>query len=291
MRGPRFPGQAIRHEEFREWAEAALGDPRQVYARRAEARLNDPLVFMPEGEALEFREDAKSGALICPVPECQAPELTTRHCEDRRDHFMHSGRSMTDETHGGKYRELVTRRLLHEWAVRQSRVAEVFEEVEVGGVPIALLAHLHDGSAVALCHVDGRLGADAWEERNRALRSKGLATAWIFALRAMYFDLPHPAEPATVDRTDLILDKAIYRRMRGRGAWPLLINLERQEFANLVKPGGVPARRLKLVPPDLDRVVHFVRCQMAACRLCPYGIETPAIREFTLRGTSLHWDR
>jgi hypothetical protein len=33
-------------------------------------------------------------------------------------------------------------------------------------------------------------------------------------------------------------------------------------------------------------VLHFVPFQMARCRLCRYGIETPAIDEFVLRKTS-----
>jgi len=46
-----FGGQPTQHDEFREWAEAELGDPRQVYARKADAPLKAPLVFMPDGEA------------------------------------------------------------------------------------------------------------------------------------------------------------------------------------------------------------------------------------------------
>lgn len=43
------------HEEFRDWAVAALGDPRQVYARKAGAPPDEPLVFMPDGEVARFR--------------------------------------------------------------------------------------------------------------------------------------------------------------------------------------------------------------------------------------------
>lgn len=157
----------------------------------------------------------------------------------------------------------------------------------------ALLVRLDDGGEVALCYVDTKLGADAWEERNDFLRSKGLAVAWIFALRKMYFAPPDPAEPVVEDptRTDLILDQPIYKRMRRNGSWPLLINLERQELGNVIKPGGSPAKRLGFAPPVSNRVQHFTAHALAACRLCPYGIATPAIKEYTLKLSSGNWRR
>jgi hypothetical protein len=109
--------------------------------------------------------------------------------------------------------------------------------------------------------------------------------AWIFALTTSYFDLPDPADPPGDDREDLILDKPIYRRMRRRGSWPLLIHPEQEGVANVFKPGGGPARRLGFPPPALDRVVHFAPMRLADCRLCPYGIATPAINEYILRET------
>lgn len=279
----------MRHSEFREWAEAALGDPRQVYARKAGAQPDDRLVFMPDGQASLFREDARSGALICPVPGCSSPKLTTRGSESRRDHFMHV-QAPADPEHNRSYARLATKRLLRDWAMDQDRVTEVIE-AELDGVSVLLGARLDDGSGVALCYVDTKLGANAWEEHNDLLRSKGLGTAWIFALRKMYFAPPDPADRLDEDRTDLILDRPIYRRMRRNGSWPLLINLERQEFGNVIKPGGKPAQRLGFPPPASNRVQHFAANGLEVCRLCPYGISTPAINEFTLELSSDNWRR
>lgn len=267
----------------------ALGDTRQVYAREADASPEDRLVFMPDGAALRFREAARSGALICPVPGCSSPKLTTRASEDRRHHFMHV-KVPDDPTHSRRYRKLATRRLLREWALGQDQVVELLKEAEGEGIWATVFA-LSDGSKVALCYVDKKLGADVWEERNHTLRSYGYATAWIFALRKMYFALPDPAEPEAEERKDLILDQPIYKRMRQRGAWPLLINVERQEFANVFKPGGGPARRLGFAPPDLDRVQHLTVHGLADCRLSKYGIETPSIDEHTLRMGRDNWRR
>jgi hypothetical protein len=150
----------MRHSEFREWASATLGDPRQVYAREANAPPGDPLVFMPDDAAPRFRDAAKSGALICPVPGCPSPELTTREYDDRRDHFMHV-HAPADPEHSRTYTRLATRRLLHDWVAGQDQVIDVFEGVKVGGIPITVLARLDDDSGVALCYVDSKLGADA----------------------------------------------------------------------------------------------------------------------------------
>lgn len=267
---------SMRHSEFREWSNAALGDPRQVYARQADASSDAPLVFMPDGQAEAFRCQAQAGTLICPVPGCPYPKLSTRGGE-RRDHFFHV-KAPADPLHSRRYSRLATRRLLLDWALNQTCVTEVVDD-QVDGVAITLNVHLDDGSRVALCYVDMKLGADAWEDLNYGLRSEGFAVAWIFALRKMYFGPPDPAEPVVEDpdRTDLILDQPIYRRMRWKGSWPLIVNLERQELGNVVKPGGGPAKRLGLLLPSSNRVQHFVAYPLSRCHLCPDGIATPGI--------------
>lgn len=284
-------GRGMPHSEFREWARSELGDSRQIYAREADAPLDHPLVFMPDGAAEEFREAARSGALICPVPGCSSPRLTTRGSHERRDHFVHL-KTPGDPEHRRSYARLATRRLLYDWMTGQDHVVDVGEG-KGEGIAIALFARLKDGSRVALCYVDSKLGADAWEEHNDFLRSKGIATAWIFAPRRMYFAPPHTAEPVVEDqsRTDLILDQPIYKRMRKNGSWPLLINLEREKLANVIKPRGKPAGRLRFVPPVSNRVQHVVAYGLAECRLCPYGIATPGIGAGTLKAGSDNWLR
>ena len=275
------------HSEFREWQELAMGDSRQVYARRAGAASDEPLVFMADGEANLLRPKAKSGALICPVPGCPSPELNTRACEDRRDHFTHVVAPGGKE-HREKYLKIANERLLIEWARDQKHVRELSrvslkEPDGTERISFILTATLKEGGKVALCYVDRRLGADAWKWHHEVLRADGFAPAWIFALGKSYFKPPDPANPVERERTDLILDKAIYRRMRGNGAWPLLINPEQKELANVLKPGGRMARRLRLEPTRLDRVQHVYRSKLHYCRLCPYGLQTPAVGEYFLR--------
>lgn len=278
----------MRHSEFREWAEAALGDPRQVYAREKDAPSDAPLVFMPDGQAEAFRDRAQAGELICPVPGCPSPGLRTRG-GTRRHHFMHV-KAPSDPLHSRRYTRLATRRLLLDWALEQPSVTEVIDG-QIEGAAITLIVDLDDGSRIALCYVDMKLGADAWEELNYDLRDEGFATSWIFALRKMYFAPPDPAAPVVEDpeRTDLILDQPIYKRMRWKGSWPLIINLERGELANIVKPGGGPAARLGLQPPSSNRVQHFAAYPLSRCRICPDGIATPGIPARTLHLARDNW--
>lgn len=291
MRSSEFGGQARWHNAFRAWAGAELGDSRQVYARRAGSAPEEPLVYMPDGEAHRFREDARSGALICPVPNCPSNKLTTCAYSDKRDHFRHLQKPDKEKFpgHDPSYMRVATQSLLRDWATDQDQVVKVGKPEMNGapfkilGVSFILVACLDDGSEVALCYVDKRLGADAWEERHDFLRSLGLGVAWIFALTKTYFSLPNPADPVAEDRKNLILDKPIYKQMRRRGSWPLLLSLEQKEWANLLVPHGSRAKNLGFPPPDLDRVMHLAPSLLAESRLCPYGIETPAINEWILR--------
>lgn len=286
MSGPEFGGQSRWHDEFREWQEEALGDRRQVYARKAGARPEEPLFFLEDGKASQYREDAKSGALICPVDDCPSKELTTVASTDRRDHFRHTGLPDESKKLGGSHREkyiqLTTQSLLRQWVSGQDRVVEM-REMEMDKVSFTLVAGLDDGSKVAICYVEKQLGADAWEERHDFLRVEGMTGAWILALRKTYFDPPTSTDPLDEERRDLILDKAIYRRMRRRGSWPLLLSLQQGKFANVIVASGSRARNLRLARTELDRVAHVVPVQPADCRVCRYGIETPAISEYILR--------
>jgi hypothetical protein len=134
----------------------------------------------------------------------------------------------------------------------------------------------------------GRYGVDAWEQDYAHLKAAEVPATWILALRRMFFSAPQPRpgagpnDPVARDseRADLVLDKAIYRAMRRAGLWPLLISLERREFANLITPTGRLAGALGLQPPESgDRVLHLVPSPLADARLRRYGITTQAVPE------------
>jgi hypothetical protein len=271
--GPRV----MRHSEFKEWAEANLGDSRQVYARDRRRPDDAPLVYMPEGAAAAFYEDAKAGNLICPVPRCPSTELSTRGPASRRHHFFHLN-APPDAKHNREYERLVVQRLLRDWTARQSLSVAVWIDEEVGGVPVSLLVELTSGARVALCYVDQRLGAGDWLERHSTIAAYGIADSWLFAPRPMFLARPEPESGPSESEEGVVLDRPVFKKMRGNSTWPLIINAERQEVANLIRPGGRPAQRLGLPAPESpERVLHAVVSPLSRCRLTEYGIATPAI--------------
>lgn len=286
------PGDPITHAVWREWTEEALGDRRQIYARDVAAPPGSPLVYMPDRQAPDFRADAQNGRLVCPVPGCPSPMLTTRGPAQRRHHFVHR-QSPGGTDHDRAYRRQVATKLLAEWAQSLSARLEVSVKDELSDV--AVTVHVRSpksGRRVALIYVDARLGADAWRDQDEAVMRGGATPAWVFALRPMYFRPPEPAPGAPPDsplhrdrqRGDLVLDRPLYRAMREHGRWPLLLSTDRRELANLFKPDSRVAARLHLRPPtSAERVLHLVAHGLADCGLCEHGIVTPAVSRAALQ--------
>ena len=184
----------MRHVDYREWAEEALGERRQVYARDIREPAGAPLVFMPDREAEQFRADARAGKLVCPVPGCPSPQLTTRGPQQRRHHFVHRD-APADPRHDLTYARQATMGLLRAWIRRQHPKFEVTEHARIRGVEVTLLVRSPlTNRRVALIYVDRRLGADRWDETNAELVKAKLPASWIFALRPAFFALPKSDE-------------------------------------------------------------------------------------------------
>lgn len=269
---------AMPHSDFLKWAGIELGDTRQVYARDRRRPLDAPLVFMPDGEADRFRQDAWDGHLICPVPGCPYPALFTRHGEDRRDHFVHAH---APELHHKEFPTTVTQQILHRWAASLDPRLEVLDQQTIAGVPVTVLVRSPSGNSVALCYTSGVLGAEAWEAQHAALESQGVAGVWLFPPRRWYFALPEPIPaPSQANAAGLVVDKHLHKVMRRNGSWPLIINIEREEFANLIVPRRGIAGRLHLQPPPYaEGVLHVVISALDSCRLCKDGVVTSAVNE------------
>jgi len=273
---------AMRHSEFADWAGLQLGDTRQVHARDSREPPDAPLVFMPDGEARQFRADAQAGHLVCPVPGCPYPKLTTRHADDRRDHFVHTH---APELEHPDFRAAVTQQMLHRWAVNLDPTFEALDGQTIAEVPISVLVRLPTGSRVALCYSAGVLGAEAWQEQHAALERAGVAGVWMFPPRHWYFARPKPdPAPPGDDNGGLIVDRRLFKVMRRNGSWPLIINIEREQVANLIVPGKAIAGRLHMPEPRLvEDVVHVVVSPLARCSLCPDGFVTLAVNENDLK--------
>jgi hypothetical protein len=173
----------MRHVDYREWADEVLGDRRQVYARDTRQGPDDPLTFMGPGEAPLFYAAARTDLLVCPVPGCPSPKLTTRGPAERRHHFVHR-QAPGGAGHGRAYTRRVTVRLLRDWINAQSTLFEISEDAEVSGVRLTLLVTSpRTGRRVALVYVDRRYGVDAWEGDFARLKEADVPATWIFALR------------------------------------------------------------------------------------------------------------
>ncbi len=272
---------AMPHREFREWTGIELGDTRQVYARDVRAPKGASLVFMPEDEARRFREAARAGRLICPVPGCADPRLTTRHGEDRRDHFVH--RHAPGLRHADFPAE-VTRQMLHRWAAGLDERLEVLDEQIVAGVKTTVLVRSKTGRQVALCYTSGALGAEAWQEQHAALERAGVAGVWLLPPSPRYFSRPQaqPAPPSE-EAEGLVVDTHLFKTMRREGSWPLIVNIEREEVANLIVPGRAVATRLGLEkPPFVEDVLHVIVSPLGKCTLCKDGMATAAVNKWQL---------
>ncbi len=272
---------AMPHREFREWTGVELGDTRQVYARDTRASRKAPLVFMPEGEARRFWRAAREGRLICPVPGCPDPRLTTRHGDDRRDHFVH--RQAPGLRHADFPAE-VTQQMLHRWAAGLDERLEVLDDQVVAGVKVTVLVRSVTGRQVALCYSSGALGAEVWQEQHAALERAGIAGVWLLPPRARYFSPPQaqPSPPGE-EAEGLVLDTHLFKTMRREGSWPLIVNIEREEVANLIVPGKAVATRLGLPKPLFaEDVLHVVVSPLASCTLCKDGMASTAVNKWQL---------
>jgi hypothetical protein len=171
--GDRPGWEATTHVAYREWAIEALGDERQVYARSTEAEGGE-LVFMPEGGAEEFRAAAQAGRLVCPVPGCPYPRLTTRGPAERRHHFVHL-QSPGDPAHQRAYERQVATELLADWIRTTHPKSTVETNVPVDGVSVTVLVTGPTGAKFAVVFVDRRLGVDAWWDEDARLSAR----AWL----------------------------------------------------------------------------------------------------------------
>jgi len=269
------------HSKFREWTGIELGDTRQVYARDLRAPKDAPLVFMPDGQARRFRWAARTGRLICPVPGCADPRLTTRHGEERRDHFVH--RHAPGLRHAN-FPEEVTRQMLHRWAGALDERLEVLDEQTVAGVKVTVLVRSVTGRRVALCYSSGALGVEAWQAQHAALERAGVAGVWLLPPSSRYFARPQTrCASGGEEAVGLVVDTQLFKTMRREGSWPLIVNIEREEVANLIVPGKAVAKRLGLQrPPFAEGVLHVIVSPLARCTLCKDGMATLAVNKWQL---------
>lgn len=185
-------GEATTHLAYREWASEALGDERQVYPRSTAS--GGGLVFLPDGAAERFRAAAQAGRLVCPVPGCPSPLLTTRGPAERRHHFVHR-QAPPDPAHQRTYVRRVATELLATWVRSAHPRSNVQTDAQVGEVAVTVLVTGPAGAQFAVVFVDRRLGVDAWYDADSELERAGITSAVTSRLTGRCF--ARCAPPAT----------------------------------------------------------------------------------------------
>lgn len=160
------------------------GDPRFIYAAR---RDGSGVMLLPDGEALQRREIART-QLMCPVPGCPAPEITTVGGE-RRHHYRHLVKDVATDHGAETWYHLEAKQVLAAWAAEHCPNAVVEIEKVLGSRDrIAdVFATLPDGTQYAIEVQFSSLTPDLFAERHRWFRGAGIVDIWLFIHAGVHF--------------------------------------------------------------------------------------------------------
>lgn len=91
---PDVIARTVCHMDRDTTAEERFGraERRQLWARDLRLPPEAPLTYLEAGAAAKLRADCQAGYLVCPIPDCRSPRLSTRS-GSRRDHFFHVART------------------------------------------------------------------------------------------------------------------------------------------------------------------------------------------------------
>jgi hypothetical protein len=178
-----------------DWTPPEPKERRQLWARDTRRPLESPLVYLRTGEAEALRLDCREGRLVCPIPDCAAPKITTR-AGSRRDHFAHlSGGGHGPET----LHHYTAKALVGAWLRKRHPEAAVtidLRTVESGRQP-DVLVEFDDGRRFAFEIQYAGLTQAEWAKRHRDYGRDGIIDIWLFGhtrfLRAARTDVfDHP---------------------------------------------------------------------------------------------------
>ena len=157
----------------------ATGERVQVWARDTRLLADAPLARLERGMAAAWRPDARAGHLVCPIPGCEDPRLTTR-AGSRRDHFAH--RNLVGAPHVPEtWFHYTGKHLVGAWARRlypEARVAVDEAAVENRQVP-DVLVEFPDGLRFAFEVQYAALTEDDWRARHDGYAAQGIADVWL----------------------------------------------------------------------------------------------------------------
>ena len=155
------------------------GEVRLIYARN---RATGDLWLLPDGTADDHRSWTRSGALRCPIPDCDDPALTTVSRVRGRDGFRHTGRDAGGHAPEGVFHvqaaEMIARYLRGLYPestvtkeepsdARRSRVADV-------------MIRAVSGARVAFEIQYAGLRHSSWTHRHDSYAEQGISDLWLF---------------------------------------------------------------------------------------------------------------
>jgi hypothetical protein len=200
----------------------------QVYARDRRLADDAPWVYLARGAADAYREAAREGHLVCPLPDCGRPELVVR-AGSRRDHFAHRVTPAGDHS-PERIMHLQGKAMIAGWLRGLFNGGLVVgEEVRIGGGDrIAdVLARSRRGGRMAFEVQYAPLTVDEWRARHADYAAQDIVDVWLWG-----HIVPHCRRPAG-DHADaersITPPMAEYARHTGRPV--LWINPEEQLLA------------------------------------------------------------
>lgn len=268
-------------------AQIASGQPTdastaQVWA--ADARRGR-YVFMAPGDADVYRADAKSGHLVCPVPECENPAFeAVGKGPSRRHHFRHvSGQRHAPET----IDHVQAKAMLSEWARGQASDAAVAEEMTLKE-PLPVGGYLNRRADVGIAWSSGeRIAIEVeykvaesvgWLRKQAEYVEATITSTWLIGHTSKHL--------RARDETRVRLGDSA-RTIAGAGVPLLTVNPYERTIGTLVvddghNPVADQTDYYRLAGPE-DRLARVVTAALSDCRLDPArGLITPLMDEIRL---------
>lgn len=157
------------------------GDPRLIAAAYRDRPPGSPLYVLRDGHATRVRDWAKA-TLMCPIPECPAPDLTVvARYPRRRDGFRHgkgAGNHAPESVHHLQGKAVVAEWLtgiLGDDAVKMESASDT-QRSRVADV----MATLPSGQRVAFEIQYASLSVAQWRERHDSYLAQGIVDVWLW---------------------------------------------------------------------------------------------------------------
>lgn len=266
-------------------ASFASGDPRFIYAAH---RDGSGLVLLPPGKAVEFRDFARR-QLMCPVPGCPAPQITTVS-GDRRHHYRHLAKDATTEHGPETWYHLEAKQVLASWARERHPFAIVEQERVLGARDrIAdVFVALPGGSRYAIEVQFSSLTPELFRERHQWYRDAGIIDVWLFIHAGVNLRTEW-------DNTVRVTYSPTGRAIADAGLRVLWVNPQQKMVGYATSPLKVGARTYRTHPTNegeftTEPIDNFklTRTGMSSDALVAVDADTAAARDATEKAKRAH---